>query len=102
MPALSSLRSGIAIAALSALAFGVSAPAVARVSAGMGAFTTAALLYTGALCSSWAMSGFSVRAPVELFRRHGGRLALIASLGAALGPAAFVWGLQKSGATSGS
>ena len=102
MPARSSLQIGVAIAALSALAFGISAPAVARVSAGMGAFTTAALLYAGALCSSWAMSAFDTRAPVQLVRRHGGRLVLIASLGAAIGPAAFVWGLQRSGATSGS
>ena len=102
MLARSSLRTGIAIAALSALSFGVSAPAVARSSAGVGPFTSAALLYAGALCSSWAISGFGLRAPLGLLRRHGGRLLLIASLGAALGPAAFVWGLQKSGATSGS
>src|SRR6187549_3386918 len=102
MTARSSLRPGILVAALSALAFGVSAPAVARLGVGVGAFTTAALLYAGALCCSWTLSGFATRAPVALVRRHGARLVLIAGLGAALGPAAFAWGLQRSGATSGS
>ncbi|HYQ26905.1 MAG TPA: DMT family transporter [Polyangiaceae bacterium] len=102
MLARSSLRSGILVAALSALSFGLSAPAVAHLGFGVGPFTTAALLYAGALCSTWAMSGFSVRAPLALVRRHGARVLLIACLGAALGPAAFAWGLQQSGATSGS
>ncbi|HEY0467561.1 MAG TPA: EamA family transporter, partial [Polyangiaceae bacterium] len=102
MVAQSSLRAGILVAALSALAFGVSAPAVARLGLGLGPFTTAALLYAGALCSSSALSGFGTRAPRALLRRHGARIALIAALGAAIGPAAFAWGLQKSGATSGS
>ena len=102
MPAQSSLRTGILIAALSALAFGVSAPAVARLGLGVGAFTTAGLLYAGALCCSWTLSGFGTRAPLGLLRRHSARMLLIAGLGAAIGPAAFAWGLQKSGATSGS
>ena len=102
MSAHSSLRSGIFAAALSALAFGISAPAVARLGASIGPFTTAALLYAGAFGASWVTSGFGARAPIALVRRHGGRLVLIASLGAAIGPAAFAWGLQRSGATSGS
>jgi len=102
MAARSSLRAGIMAAALSALAFGTSAPAVARLGVSVGPFTTAALLYAGALYASWAASGFGVRAPLALMRRHGARLVLIASLGAAIGPAAFAWGLQKAGATSGS
>lgn len=102
MQARSSLRSGILVAALSALSFGVSAPAVARLGVGVGAFTTAALLYAGALCCSWTLSGFDTHAPIALVRRFGARVLLIAGLGAALGPAAFAWGLQRSGATSGS
>ena len=102
MLARSSLRTGILVAALSALSFGVSAPAVARLGFGVGPFTTAALLYVGALCSSWSLSGFGTREPIALLRRHGARLVLIGSLGAALGPAAFAWGLQRSGATTGS
>lgn len=102
MSAPSSLRNGIVAAALSALSFGVSAPAVARLGVDVGPFATAALLYAGALGSSWAMSGFAARAPIALLRRHGVRLLLIAALGAALGPAAFAWGLQRAGATSGS
>ncbi|HET7546021.1 MAG TPA: EamA family transporter [Polyangiaceae bacterium] len=102
MPARSPLRIGILFAALSALAFGVSAPAVARLGFGVGAFTTAALLYAGALAASFTSSGFAARAPIALLRRHGARLVLIAVLGAALGPAAFAWGLQRAGATSGS
>jgi drug/metabolite transporter (DMT)-like permease len=69
---------------------------------GVGAFTTAALLYAGALLCSLALGGFGTRAPIALVRRHGVRLALIAGLGAAIGPAAFAWGLQRAGATSGS
>src|SRR6188768_3340108 len=102
MAARSTLRMGILFAALSALTFGVSAPAVARLGVGVGAFTTAALLYLGAAIAAWMASGFALRAPYALARRHGVRLALIAGLGAALGPAAFAWGLQRSGATSGS
>ncbi len=91
------------VAALSALSFGVSAPAVARLGYGVGPFTTAALLYAGALCCSWALSGFGARAPlVARASVTASRLLLIASLGAAIGPAAFAWGLQTSGAISGS
>src|SRR6478609_7582643 len=98
----SALRNGVIAAALSALAFGVSAPAVARLGVDVGPFATAALLYAGALGAAWATSGFAGRAPVALVRRHGARLVLIACLGAAIAPAAFAWGLQRAGATSGS
>jgi len=102
MPAQSSLHTGLVVAALSALTFGLSAPAVAHLGFGVGPFTTAALLYAGSLCFSWSLAGFDTRAPVALVRRHALRLLLIAGLGAAVGPAAFAWGLQRSGATSGS
>lgn len=96
------LKAGLMIAALSAVAFGVSAPAVARGGLGVGPFATASLLYAGALASSWIMSGFDVRTPFGILRRHGGRIVIVAALGAALAPAAFAWGLQRSGATTGS
>ncbi len=81
--------------------FGASTPLVQRGGAGVGAFTTAALLYAGA-----ALAGAVLRQPVErearLLRADAPRLVLMALFGAVLGPVALAWGLQRTGGTSAS
>lgn len=97
MPA---LRGG-GLALLAAALFGISTPLVQRAGVGLGAFTTAALLYGGA-----AAIGALLRQPVEreaaLRRTDFARLAWMALFGAAIGPVALAWGLQHTSGTSGS
>ena len=88
MPALR----GSSLALLAATLFGISTPLVQRSGVGLGAFTTAALLYGGA-----AVIGALLRQPVEreaaLRRTDLGRLACMALFGAAIGPVALAWGV---------
>ncbi len=94
------LRGG-ALALLAALLFGVSTPLVQRFGSGLGAFTTAALLYAGA-----AAMGILLRQPVQrearLQRSDLARLLAMAGFGAVLGPVALAWGLQRTSGTSAS
>ncbi|MBV8605611.1 MAG: EamA family transporter [Pelomonas sp.] len=89
------------LALAAAALFGVSTPLVQRAGAGLGAFTTAALLYAGA-----ALLGALVRQPVEreaaLRRADLPRLGLMALFGAGVGPVALAWGLQHTSGTSAS
>ncbi len=94
------LRGGLLALAAAAL-FGISTPLVQRAGRGIGPFATAALLYAGAaLIGSW------MRRPSEseaaLRRGDVPRLAWMAFFGAALGPVALAWGLQRTGAASAS
>lgn len=88
------LRGGL-IALLAAVLFGISTPLVQRWGAGIGSFSTAALLYAGA-----ALVGALLRRPVErearLRRSDAPRLALMALFGAVIGPVALAWGLQRT------
>lgn len=97
MPA---MRGGF-LALLAAALFGISTPLVQRVGAGLGAFSTAALLYIGA-----ALVGALLRQPVEreaaLRRTDFGRLGWMALFGAVIGPVALAWGLQHTSGTSAS
>jgi drug/metabolite transporter (DMT)-like permease len=83
------------MALLAALLFGASTPLVQRFGAGVGGFTTAALLYAGA-----ALVGAWLRLPVEREARvqagDAGRLASMALFGAVIGPVALAWGLQRT------
>jgi drug/metabolite transporter (DMT)-like permease len=102
---LTSLRNpawrGGALALLAAVLFGVSTPLVQFFGAGLGAFSTAALLYAGA-----AVIGTLLRQPVQqearLQRGDGRRLLAMAGCGAVLGPVALAWGLQHTSGTSAS
>lgn len=99
-PTRPALRGG-ALALLAAMLFGVSTPLVQRLGTGLGAFTTAALLYAGA-----ALVGALLRQPVareaQLARSDASRLLVMAALGAVLGPVALAWGLQRTSGTSAS
>ena len=94
------LRGGF-LAVLAALLFGISTPLVQLAGAGIGAFTTAGLLYVGA-----ALLGAAMRQPVEreakLRRRDLPRIVAMAAFGAVAGPVALAWGLQHTSGTSAS
>jgi drug/metabolite transporter (DMT)-like permease len=95
---LPAVRGGLFALAAAAL-FGISTPLVQRAGSGVGAFTTAALLYAGA-----ALIGLLLRQPVEreaaLRHADAPRLAWMALFGAVLGPVALAWGLQHTSGTS--
>ena len=94
------VRGGL-LALLAAVLFGVSAPLVQRFGHGVGPLSTAALLYAGA-----SAAGVWLRRPpgreARVRRSDLPRLAWMAAFGAALGPVAFAWGLQRTGATAAS
>ena len=97
---LPAFRGGL-IALLAAFLFGVSTPLVQRYGAGVGSFTTAALLYAGA-----ALVGALLRRPREreaqVRRVDVPRVTLMAFFGAGVGPVALAWGLQHTSGTSAS
>ena len=92
---------GAALALLAAALFGVSTPLVQQFGVGLGAFSTAALLYAGA-----AAVGLLSRQPIDREARlqHADlpRLLAMAGFGAVVGPVALVWGLQHTSGTSAS
>ena len=94
------LRGG-ALALLAAALFGLSTPLVQRFGQGLGAFSTAALLYAGA-----AFMALWMRQPVELEaklkRSDLPRLLAMAGFGAVIGPVALAWGLQRTSGASAS
>jgi drug/metabolite transporter (DMT)-like permease len=92
---------GALLALLAALLFGISTPLVQRFGAGLGAFSTAALLYAGAAAAGLVLRQ---RAGLEaqLRLRDGPRLLAMAGFGAVLGPVALAWGLQHTSGTSAS
>lgn len=89
------------LALLAATLFGISTPLVQRAGAGLGALTTAALLYGGA-----ALIGAALRqsAGQEAALRGSDlrRLALMALFGAGIAPVALAWGLQHTSGTAAS
>ena len=94
------LRGGL-LALLAALLLGVSTPLVQQFGVGLGAFSTAALLYAGA-----ATVGLLSRQPIDrearLQRADLPRLLSMAGFGAVIGPVALAWGLQNTSGTSAS
>jgi drug/metabolite transporter (DMT)-like permease len=100
----SSIRRGVALAALAAVLFGVTAPFLKVASAGVGPFATSATLYLGAALSAalviLARRGRAGHA--LLTRRAVPRVLLVAALGAACGPALLVSGLKRADAATAS
>lgn len=97
---LPALRGGL-LALLAAALFGISTPLVQRFGAGLGAFSTAALLYAGAAAVG-ALSRRRIEQEARIGRRDLPRLLLMASFGAVAGPVALAWGLQHTSGTSAS
>lgn len=100
-PGASALVRGALLAGLAAALFGLSTPLVQRWGQGLGAFSTAALLYAGAA----VVAGLMRRPPqreAQLRRADLPRLLAMAGLGAVLGPVALAWGLQRTSGSSAS
>ncbi|WP_432730644.1 DMT family transporter [Variovorax sp. W6] len=93
-------RGGL-LALLAAFLFGVSTPLVQHFGKGVGAFTTAALLYAGAAAVGLA-SRQRVEREARVVRGDVPRLLSMAAFGAVLGPVALAWGLQHTSGTSAS
>jgi drug/metabolite transporter (DMT)-like permease len=92
---------GALLALLAAALFGLSTPLIQRWGAGMGAFSTAALLYAGAaLVGLLSLRGASREARVRT--QDMGRLLAMAAFGAVIGPVALAWGLQRTSGASAS
>jgi drug/metabolite transporter (DMT)-like permease len=90
------LARGSLLAVGAAVLFGLTTPLIAHFGDGVGAFATAALLYAGAAVGSGVRRKARAESSVRL--RHAPRLVTVALFGAMLAPAAFAWGLQRSGA----
>ena len=86
---------------LAAALFGLSTPLVQGFGAGVGPFTTAALLYGGAALVAAVMRQPATR-EAQLRRGDLPRLVAMASMGAAVGPVALAWGLQRTSGSSAS
>jgi drug/metabolite transporter (DMT)-like permease len=97
---LPALRGGI-LALLAAALFGVSTPLVQRFGAGLGPFSTAALLYAGAAAVG-LLSRQRIEREARLQRGDLPRLLAMAAFGAVIGPVALAWGLQNTSGTSAS
>jgi drug/metabolite transporter (DMT)-like permease len=97
---LPALRGGL-LALLAAVLFGISTPLVQRFGAGLGAFTTAALLYAGAAAVG-ALSRQHVEREARMTRGDLPRLMSMAAFGAVVGPVAMAWGLQHTSGTGAS
>jgi drug/metabolite transporter (DMT)-like permease len=94
-------RRGGLLALLAAALFGVSTPMVQRFGVGLGAFTTAALLYAGAAVVG-AFSRQRIEREARVVRSDLPRLLAMAGFGAVIGPVALAWGLQHTSGTSAS
>ena len=94
------LRGGL-LALLAAALFGISTPLVQWFGVGLGAFTTAALLYAGAAAVG-AFSRQRIEREARLERGDLPRLLAMAAFGAVIGPVALAWGLQNTSGTSAS
>lgn len=93
---------GTWLAVLAAFSFGMTTPFVARAGHGVGALSTAAILYFGASASAFALGRVAGSSGAPLRRSHAARLIGIAVVGAGVAPTALAWGLQRSGAATGS
>lgn len=93
---------GIGLAVVAAVSFGVTTPIVERAGRGLGAFSTAALLYAGACTSAFVLGRLSPSSGAPLRSAQFGRLLAIAFVGAGVAPTLLAWGLQRAGAMTGS
>ena len=92
---------GALLALLAAALFGISTPLVQRFGVGLGAFSTAALLYAGAALAG-AVSRQRIEREARVLRSDLPRLLAMAGFGAVIGPVALAWGLQHTSGTSAS
>src|SRR5882724_7028814 len=96
------LLGGVGLALLAALSFGLTTPFIQWLGRGVGAFTTAGLLYAGAALASLDLLRTTQGAEAPVRVSHGPRLLLVALVGAVFAPVCLTWGLQRSDALSAS
>jgi drug/metabolite transporter (DMT)-like permease len=89
------------LALLAAVLFGLSTPMVQSLGKGLGAFTTAALLYAGAAAVACLLRQPTTQEAGIQFNDWP-RLLAMAATGAVIGPAALAWGLQHTSGSSAS
>ena len=92
---------GAVLALLAATLFGLSTPLVQHFGQGLGALTTAALLYAGAAAAALFMRHPPAR-EASLRRTDAPRILAMAAFGAVIGPVALAWGLQRTSGSSAS
>jgi drug/metabolite transporter (DMT)-like permease len=100
-PTLGPAVAGALLALVAALLFGASTPLIQQQGAGLGPFSTAALLYAGAATVGAVTRRRRDREP-PIALGDLPRLLAMALFGALVGPVALVWGLQHTSATSAS
>lgn len=101
MPTTSPVLRGGLLALLAATLFGLSTPLVQRFGQGLGAFSTASLLYLGAaLVALFQRRNAATEAPLR--RSDVPRLLAMVASGAVVGPVALAWGLQRTSGASAS
>jgi drug/metabolite transporter (DMT)-like permease len=86
---------GTLLALLAAISFGLSTPLIQRLSAGVGPFSTASMLYTGAGVLAW-ISRKKIGVEPPLRASHLPRLLAIGLTGAFIAPAALAFGLART------
>lgn len=101
VPRLNPVWRGGLLALLAATLFGLSTPLVQQQGAGLGPFSTAALLYAGAALVA-LMLRRSPEREAPLAPSDWPRLLAMAATGAVLGPVALAWGLQHTSGSSAS
>ena len=92
---------GVLWALSSATTFGITIPVLVWAGAGVGAFSTAALLYLGASLASLAQLPVLRDEGAPLTRRAVPALGVMALAGAALAPTLLAFGLQRTGPVTG-
>lgn len=97
----SSLTTGVILAAVAAVVFGVTTPVVAWAGRGVGALSTAALLYVGAAVIALVLLRARTGGDASIRRSDAPRLLAVAVAGGAIAPSLLAWGLQRAGATTG-
>lgn len=95
------LLEGGLLACAAAIAFGVTTPLVQRFGAGVGPFTTASLLYAGAVLAAMRL-GPRPEGETPLDRTRIVRVVAISIFGSVLAPASLAWGLQRTGGVTAS
>lgn len=92
---------GVLLALAAAAAFGVTIPVLGWAGFGVGAYSTAALLYVGASLASLAQKPFVRDAGAPVTRSAWPALLIMALAGAAVAPTLLAWGVQRTGPVTG-
>ena len=92
---------GVLLALAAAMAFGLTIPVLGWAGAGVGAYTTAALLYLGASLASIAQKPLVRESGAPLTKTALPPLLVMALAGAAIAPTLLAWGIQRAGPVTG-